>query len=285
MRRMVEISAFLGLSAAVHAGVMAGLGDSVGGPQAQGNDGRDRVSLQAAPESLAAMVEDWTTAPEPVARPPAPEAPQMGQPAPVTRPETAVPRPLQPPLPPMPQADARPDRQSPALPPPEPVALATPPDPPPGSTALAAASSPRPVERPAGAAPQPPPAAASAPQPAREAAGTGGGPAQGAAPAPAATAPALSAAQSQSLMSQWGARIMARIERARPRVQASGQVVLSLQVARSGQLAGVSVSRSSGNPSLDAAALSAVQRAGGFPAAPDGMTEASYGFSLPIRFR
>jgi putative ABC transport system ATP-binding protein len=50
---------------------------------------------------------------------------------------------------------------------------------------------------------------------------------------------------------------MARIERARPRVSASGQVVLAMQVARSGDLAGVSVARSSGDPALDAAALDA----------------------------
>jgi protein TonB len=86
-------------------------------------------------------------------------------------------------------------------------------------------------------------------------------------------------------MSQWGAEIMARIERARPRVRASGQVLLALQVARSGHLAAVSVARSSGDPAVDDAALSAVRRAGRFPAAPDALTEASYRFSLPIRFR
>jgi protein TonB len=86
-------------------------------------------------------------------------------------------------------------------------------------------------------------------------------------------------------MAQWGGQIMARIERARPRVQGTGQVTLALQVARSGQLAGLTVARSSGDPALDQAALTAVRRAGRFPAAPDGLTEASYGFSLPIRFR
>jgi protein TonB len=86
-------------------------------------------------------------------------------------------------------------------------------------------------------------------------------------------------------MSQWGAQIMARIERARPRVRGSGQVVLALQITRDGGLAGLSVARSSGDAALDNAALSAVQRAGRFPAAPKGLTDASYGFSLPIRFR
>ena len=49
MRRMAEILAFLGLSAAVHAGVMAGFGDNTGGPQAQGQAGADRITLAAAP--------------------------------------------------------------------------------------------------------------------------------------------------------------------------------------------------------------------------------------------
>jgi protein TonB len=78
---------------------------------------------------------------------------------------------------------------------------------------------------------------------------------------------------------------MARIERVRPRTRGVGQVTLTLQIAQSGQLTALSVSRSSGDPDLDNAALSAVQRAGRFPAAPEGLTDASYGFSLPIRFR
>jgi protein TonB len=162
--------------------------------------------------------------------------------------------------------------------------------PPPGSTALATAISPRPSQRPFDAPPRPEaPARASptpsAPQPALVAAGQGGSATQGAAQTVTAAPTALSAAQRQNLMAQWGGQIMARIERARPRVNGSGQVLLSLQVARGGQLAGLSVARSSGDPALDEAALSAVRRAGRFPAAPDGLTEAAYAFSLPIRFR
>jgi protein TonB len=152
---------------------------------------------------------------------------------------------------------------------------------PPARTDHAAVTSPRPAARPA----QPPRAAApSTPQPARIAQGAGGGATQGAAQASAATA-SISNAQRQSLMSGWGAQIMARIERARPRVRGSGQVTLTLQIARGGQLAALSVSQSSGDAALDEAAISAVRRAGRFPAAPDGLTDASYGFSLPIRFR
>ena len=79
MRRAAEIAAFLGLSAAVHAGVVAGLGDSSGGAQGQGAGGADRVTLQAAPDSLAALAERWTTAPETAPAPailPIPNLPQ-----------------------------------------------------------------------------------------------------------------------------------------------------------------------------------------------------------------
>ena len=78
---------------------------------------------------------------------------------------------------------------------------------------------------------------------------------------------------------------MARIERARPRVNGAGQVTLTLRIWRDGTLNGLGVARSSGNQALDEAALTAVRRAGRFPAAPDGLRDASYAFNLPIRFR
>lgn len=334
MRRAAEIAAFLGLSAAVHAGVVAGFGDAVGGPQGQGAGGADRVTLQAAPESLAALAGRWTeapvVAPDPVAmqaptqpevlRPPMPDSavpriamprpsdPVAGEPAP-RRPEPAPPpsRPapgLSQSAPALPVPDAAlvfenraetapSSRTVPALTPPEGLTdptVTTQAPPPPGSTALATAVSPRPAQRPSEPPPRPAaeaPASAppSAPQPARVAAGSGTGATQGAAQSAPQAPPTPSAADRQSLMARWGGQIMARIERARPRVHASGQVVLALQVARSGELSGLSVARSSGDPALDEAALSAVRRAGRFPAAPDGLTDATYAFSLPIRFR
>lgn len=334
MRRAVEILGFLGLSAAVHAGVVTGLGDGFGGPQGQGAGGVSQATLQAAPESLAALAERWSTAPETPRAPQALQAPDMASETLEIRPETAVQSLSRPDLPTLPQTDRTPTRSE-AAPPPAwrapaldrtapslqqattptpgtptaqadsaprrsaPPMLAQPTvtevapttdttaAPAPGGTTLAALQSPRPPQRPEGltppsqrAAPQP-----STPQPARVASGQGGGATQGAAPAPQPAQPALSAGQRQSLMSQWGAQIMARIERARPRVRGSGQVVLALQITRDGGLAGLSVARSSGDAALDNAALSAVQRAGRFPAAPAGLTDGSYGFSLPIRFR
>ena len=334
MRRAAEIAAFLGLSAAVHAGVVAGLGDSSGGTQGQGAGGADRVTLQPAPDSLAALAERWTTAPETAPAPLALTAPTLPEPTVAPTPDSApqrlppsqsmahatldapslaqgpAPAPVRPTLPALPSALARPEAEPPAdrpnpadsaptraalprLPAPEglsdPQVSPTAP-PPPGSTALATAISPRPSQRPFDAPPRPEaPAraspAASAPQAARVASGQGGGATQGAAQAVTAAPAALSASQRQSLMAQWGGQIRARIERARPRINGSGQVLLALQVARGGQLTGLSVARSSGDPALDEAALSAVRRAGRFPAAPDGLTDAAYAFSLPIRFR
>jgi protein TonB len=85
-------------------------------------------------------------------------------------------------------------------------------------------------------------------------------------------------------MAQWGGRNQARIERSRPRVSASGRVVIALRITPTGQLAGLSGAQSSGDVGLDQAAVSTVQRAR-LPAAPDGLTEASHAFSLPVRFR
>lgn len=266
MRRAAEIIAFLGLSAAVHAGVMAGFGDTIGGPQAQGQAGADRITLAAAPESMAALARRWTEPPQAATSPTALQTPQMmAQPA-FPRLEPAV-QGLS-----LPRA---PELARPEAPPLAPSMTDTAPPPPP-DTALA--QSPRPT-------PRPETAPASTPQPARIAQGQGVGASSGSAPAPAPSTPALSQAQRQNLMAEWGGQIMARIERARPRVNASGQVTLSLQIGRDGTLGALGVARSSGNQALDDAALAAVRRAGRFPAAPEGLGDDSYSFNLPIRFR
>ena len=268
MRRAAEIIAFLGLSAMVHAGVMAGIGDSMGGPQAQGQGGVDRVTLTAAPESMAAMADRWTAAPQAMIRPTALQSPDMGTQPMMPRHDPAAPGLTLPRAPQLAHPDAPPTAPS--------MSDSAPPPP---DTALA--QSPRPTPRPAThqSAPQ------SAPQPARIAQGHGGGVTNGAATALAPTTPALSQAQRQSLMAEWGGQIMARIERARPRVTGKGQVTLTLRIGRDGMLAALGVAQGSGNTALDEAALAAVRRAGQFPAAPEALREASYAFTLPIRFR
>jgi protein TonB len=86
----------------------------------------------------------------------------------------------------------------------------------------------------------------------------------------------------------WLSAIRARVERrkAYPSAagRAEGRVTLQLTVDRSGRLAAVGVARSSGNPTLDAAALRAVKSAGRFPKAPAAVTEAAVTFNLPLRF-
>jgi periplasmic protein TonB len=270
MRRVAEIATFLGLSAAVHAGVMAGFSDGQAGSQAMGQGGADRITLAAAPDSMAALAARWARPPQPVTTPAALAAPMM--PSPVA--------PSLPSLEPAPQALSMP--AAPAMPGPEapPLAPAMTDSAPPPPSPKALAQSPRPLVRPDVAN-----APASAPQAARLAQGQGGGQTSGTAPAAAPESPALNQAQRQSLVAAWGGQIMARIERARPRVNASGQVTLSLRIGRDGTLSALGVARSSGNAALDAAAMDAVRRAGRFPAAPDALREASYGFTLPIRFR
>ena len=92
----------------------------------------------------------------------------------------------------------------------------------------------------------------------------------------------------QDLRASWGAAIRKKIERRKsyPRGagKAAGTVTVQLTVTRAGGLATVALARSSGHPVLDAAALSVVRQAGGFPKAPAGLTEPSYVFTLPINF-
>lgn len=99
---------------------------------------------------------------------------------------------------------------------------------------------------------------------------------------------AVRAAQEKDLRRSWGVAIRARIDRRKSYPPAAGRakgtVTLRLTVGRGGQLAAVSVARSSGNPALDQAALAAVRRAAPFPAAPAGLGKSSYNFVLPINF-
>ena len=103
-------------------------------------------------------------------------------------------------------------------------------------------------------------------------------------------APALSAAAEGKLMTGWGVKIRARIDRAKsyPRAEraagVTGTVMLRVSVPPSGQVVAVAVARSSGNAALDEAAVKAVRKAGRLPKAPKGLAEASYQFKLPVAF-
>lgn len=138
-------------------------------------------------------------------------------------------------------------------------------------------------QRPAKAAAAPKPKAAFAGQ---KASGAGKGAVAG--QGGAAKTTTLSKAKITDLKAGWGAAIRGRIE-ARKRYPAqakgaSGKIMLRLTVTRAGQLAAVSVAKSSGSAVLDAAAIRAVTVAGRFAAAPKGLTEGSYTFTLPMSF-
>ncbi len=94
--------------------------------------------------------------------------------------------------------------------------------------------------------------------------------------------------QVKSAKAKWGAAIRKKVERRKSYPKsaggAAGTAKVRLTVARSGALVGVSLVGSSGNAALDSAAVSAVQKAGGFAAAPAELTDAQYTFNLPINF-
>ncbi|WP_414898134.1 TonB family protein [Rhodovulum sp. YEN HP10] len=273
MKRAGELLAFVPLALALHVGAFALARPPQGGVAgAEGGPGDDAlVTLAAAPASYARLADDWTEAP-------APETDLAGLPAPEPEPESvpraeplsaATPRPALPKL-----AEPRSEADLPARP--EKPEAQRAPDPAPVL---------RPEARPdllRKAARSAPPSEARAAQVARgraEAAEAGAGAAGG--------APTLSPARASSLRAEWGARILARVDRSHryPRgTRASGRALVELVLARDGRLLSARLVRSAGDARLDEAALATVRRAGRFPPAPHGLEAARYSFTLPLRF-
>jgi len=182
-----------------------------------------------------------------------------------------------------------PDAAQQALAPPtlaEALPVVAPPPPPAAVETAAPVASPVPQARPEGLVasrqPQQQPARASAPRTAAQAAGQGATGQRG--DQGRAAAATLSDAARQSLMASWGGQIRAQIERSRPRTTQRGTVRVALTVARDGRLVRAGVASSSGSAELDRAALTMVQGAGRFRAAPSGLSDPDYSFRLPIRF-
>lgn len=179
--------------------------------------------------------------------------------------------------PPVPVQDVAP-QSMPAPPPPAPPATKPKPRP------KVAQTTPQPkATAKAKAAPKP---TSNAPSAGQKATGAGNGAVAGTGGTAKSTT--LSKARLNDLKAGWGASIRARIE-ARKRYPAdargaSGKVTLRLSVNTSGQLTAVAIAASSGNAALDRAALKAVQSAGRFVAAPKGLSEPSYSFTLPMSF-
>ncbi|WP_197504070.1 energy transducer TonB family protein [Ketogulonicigenium vulgare] len=88
---------------------------------------------------------------------------------------------------------------------------------------------------------------------------------------------AVGVGASQSEISRWQSRLRTHIERRRGsnnRLRERGDVGLSIRVDRAGTLQAAQVIQSSGNAELDQHALATVQRIGGMPAPPEGITDA-----------
>lgn len=302
-RRILETAGFITIAAALHVSAAAFLlpeqvqqGDVAEAPPA---------ALAAGGEEVQAMVSDWETPPE--LEMPSEMAEPQPQPQPEPLPELAAPEapPVQMALAPPPMAmpdpaPARPNLPEPPAPRIDPAELDLPElqsfDPPVIETpepALTLAASARPERRPERQparqperqqAPREAPAPAQ-PAPAQSApqrAGQGG---QSQASSQGGGGGGASAQQRASLQAQWGGQIRSCISRraSAPRgARQGGRVVLALTIGRDGRVQGVGVAGSSGQPALDQAAVSAAQRAGRCPAAPAGLTEASYSFQLPI---
>lgn len=304
MMRFLEPLAFTALAIAAHLLFMADF-RTQDGLQSGGVGGAALITLAAAPPQIETMVEAWDRPPETAVAQTMPKAP--------AEPDVAPPPPVNsfdaPPA--LPGAVALPS--NPVNTPQLPQFDSATPEPP--VSDLAVKSSPRPKTRPdpsrkAIEKPEPTPKPAQQaqtkkePEPKRDvkkagkaqkatagraaqkAAGSGGS--SNAGNAGKAKTATLSKGQQQRLISAWGGRIRAKIERSKryPRgVRNRGRVVLRLAISPSGAVRGVSVARSSGNSALDKAAVAAVRRAGRMPRAPKGLKNASYSFNLPIAFQ
>lgn len=283
----------LAIAVAIHASVFI-LRPQNAGAVSAGIGGEDLVSLEAADAVLADLIEEWDRPPEVenVAQPDVvpPEAPP-------DLPQVAAIRDLSPTQPVMPALNLPAQEEQPlaaditlpAPPPPEPE-----PEPVPEPEKLKLKPKPKPEKKAETPKPEkkPKPQKKAQQKPsegraAQKAAGSGGGAVAG--DAGVARAATLAPGKAASLKASWGAAVRSRIERKKryPKAAAGarGRVTLRLVVTRTGGLAAVSVANSSGNAALDQAAIAAVRNAGNsLPAAPKGLTDASYAFSLRMAF-
>jgi protein TonB len=105
---------------------------------------------------------------------------------------------------------------------------------------------------------------------------------------PSAAAQTGKPAAHDALQARWGAQIQRKVHRRLiyPHgATGAGTTRVALSVSPSGQLTRLHVLHSSGVAAFDEAALTAVRRAGRFPAAPDGLSEANYSFTLSLTFQ
>ncbi|SFA71845.1 outer membrane transport energization protein TonB [Poseidonocella pacifica] len=295
MTRFLEASGFFSIALILHLAIL-GLQDEAEGAAASGEGGDARVSLQAASAQMGELVEEWERPPEAPAEPiemaPAPPPEPVAEAPKIELALEAVPQPVTPSglaLPQMTEAPPPVDRsitQPPPPPEPEPE-----PKPEPEPVVTAERASIPPVLRPDNLAkpkpePKKKPAARSAPSEAQRAAGSGGGSNAGAAQQSANAS--ITRGQMQTHLARWGAQISRHVERRKryPREAsgATGRAQLQITVSRDGRLAGAQLIRSSGQPSLDRAALNAARSVKRFPAAPKELTDSVYAFAVTLNF-
>lgn len=270
------------------------------GAVSSGAGGEALVSLEASSGSIAEMVEEWERPPEPASEPPPQVPPQLAQPEPPPQmaapdlPVTPVPAPAAPMA--LPEAPDMPDMEVAELPPPPPPEPEPEPAPEPEPEPEPLPDT-RPPPRPE---PQPEPQRQeqprSEPQPQRQpapppaenragqrAAGSGGG--ANAGERGTAESATEARARTNDLVAGWGGTVRARVERRVSAVRNArgASIEVRIYVSPAGRLLQVALTRSSGDPSVDAAVLQAVKGVR-LPKAPAGLTEASYQFDLPMTF-
>lgn len=81
---------------------------------------------------------------------------------------------------------------------------------------------------------------------------------------------------------KWQARLMAHLERRKPRSQGErGMAYVTFRIDSAGRVSSVRLARSSGNPRIDQAALSLVQRSSPVPPPPPGVQST---ITVPVKF-
>lgn len=84
---------------------------------------------------------------------------------------------------------------------------------------------------------------------------------------------------------RWQSRVNAHLNRFKRRAKAAGSVAVQFVIDDSGRVMSASVSQSSGNAELDAAAVDLVRRASPVPAPPPSIAQARMSLAVPIQFR
>lgn len=274
MKSLFETLVFVALSLAILTGGFVTARPE--GGEAGGMQGQNTVTLQGAPMQVAEMVADWQ-------RPPLVQETTLDIPQEMTQAMVAHSTSTGFDLPSAPDVPVQPMNAQPLT-----VAMASSASAPRVDTAPPPPPKPKPEPQPAPKPASQPAAKPKTAQPGSQtliAAGQGGTQQEG--QRGSAKVKALSAGKEAKLLSQWGAKIRSRVGKRtkRPKGVKGGTALVKLVVAPSGQLLSVSLAKSSGNPVLDQAVLSAVRSNGSFPKAPKQLTKARYGINLPIRVK